>query len=142
MCNTGYVGSGSLNNYTACLEEVDNCAVHTITGTTVTCSSGIEGYYKDAQGVCVVGTIDNCKTYEQDQTSPTCSVCENTYRLATNTCVAHEVIQNCDQYDPSRINFCNTCSKGFFSVRLATHCDGEVFSPINNCKVYDANQTT
>lgn len=62
-CNANFVGSGSANNFTACLEALTNCATHNITGETVTCTGCTDGNHLDVQGVCVPGNIDNCLRY-------------------------------------------------------------------------------
>ncbi len=110
----------------ACLPLIANCATYsasTFQTTVLQCSQCNNGFYLTSSGsttVCVAGTISFCATYVVN--SNTCTACQNGYYLANNVCTAHVTIANCATYDPTRANFCATCSSGFYNFAYTTVC--------------------
>lgn len=71
-------------------------------------------YYIDAaNNKCILGSgVDNCILYTGLKT---CAKCANGYFVESSTsCKKHVTIDNCDTYEPYKLNTCSVCKTGYY----------------------------
>ena len=133
-CDTDYVLD---TTFTKCLNAINNCKTHSVSGEEVSCVFCHDNFYL-SEGTCNFGNIDGCKDYTSETE---CLVCKETfYRTDDFQCAKHNLETRifCDEFSITNLNFCNKCPSSMVRFDLNNLCL-PVNSPVTNCSAYETD---
>ena len=134
-CEDCIEGFSLTSDLKKCLPSIDECETYQLStrkDSLLRCFRCEKGYYWDlASTVCLEGGIDHCEEYAVNEDK--CAECEEGFFSKEHTCVRHQVLTNCVDYDKRR-NICQQCEIGHFLFFQTNSCV-EV-QEIEHCEEY------